>query len=88
MISLSDLIGKEIVALVPVLHKTNWQKMKLINVETSGIWIEYRPIIDSALKTRDITASPKTAVFFLPFSQIHFVLGSLDMPYISDEALK
>lgn len=88
MISCKDLIGTEIIAFVPVFHKTKWQNFKLINVEPSGIWVESKDVLESFLKYSGVTASPKTAVFFLPFSQIVFVLASLDVPYISDEALR
>jgi hypothetical protein len=88
VISFQDLIGKEIIALVPIFHKTLLQKMKLINVEPIGLWVESRTISDLMLKKIGFTYSPKSVVFFLPFHQITFVLESLDVPYISDEALK
>lgn len=88
MISLKDLIGKEIVAFVPIFDKTEWQKLKLVNVENSGIWVESNAIQEWAVKGSGHTATPKTAVFFLPFSQIVFVVDSLNMPWISDELLR
>jgi hypothetical protein len=88
MISLEGLIGKEIIAFVPYFHKTTWQKMTLLNVENSGIWVDYRTMSDAILKQSGVTASPKTAVFFLPFHQIVHILESVDVPYLSDEALK
>jgi hypothetical protein len=50
MISLRDLIGKEIVAHVPYFHQSRWQKLKLVNVESSGIWVENRAMSDATLK--------------------------------------
>jgi hypothetical protein len=88
MISLQDLIGKEIIASIPIFHRTTLQKMKLINVESSGLWVESRTISDSMLKHIGYTYSPKSVIFFLPFHQIAYILESLDVPYISDEALK
>jgi hypothetical protein len=88
MISLQELIGKEIPVFVPMFHATNLQKLKLLNVEPGEIWVENRKISDLMLKQFGFTYSPKSVVFFLPYHQISFALGSLDEPYISDEALK
>lgn len=88
MISLQSLIGKEIVAHVPYFDENTWQKFKLINVENSGIWVENRAMSDATLKRGGLTVSPKSLVFFLPFHQIVHIVGSVDVPYVSDEALK
>ncbi len=88
MISLEKLIGKEIIAFVPHFDKVRWQKLKLINVEAGGIWVENREVLEAVLKVSGVTVTSKTAVFFLPFQQVTFVLASLDVPYLSDEALK
>lgn len=88
MTSLKDLIGTEIVALVPALNPKMWSKLKLLNVEAAGIWVEDRKFLEQALRYAGITASPKTTVFFLPFSQIVYVLGSEDVPFLSNEALR
>jgi hypothetical protein len=88
MISLQDLIGTQIIAYVPVFDRIKWQHLKLVNVEPSGIWVESKEILEWFLKESGVTASPKTAVFFLPFSQIVHIVASLDVPYISDEALR
>jgi hypothetical protein len=88
MISFHSLIGKEIIASVPSFDEIKWQKLKLVNVEPSGIWVENRKVCDLVMKESGITIAPKTAVFFVPFCQIKFVLASLDVPYISDEVMR
>ncbi len=88
-ISLQQLIGKEIIAYVPVMSRTHWQKLKLINVEASGIWVESQNFQEWALETRpDVKMTPKTAVLFFPFQQIVHILSALDVPYVSDRALE
>ena len=87
-ISLEELIGTEIVAKVPAFDKTKWVRLKLHNVEASGLWVESKEIQDAAIKDAAVTFAPRTAVFFLPFAQIVFVVSSLDMAYVPDEALK
>jgi hypothetical protein len=86
-ISLHQLIGQEIIAHVPMFHQTKWQTLKLINVETAGIWVESRDFQEWAIQNTGISITPKTAVLFLPFHQIVHILGSLDVPYVSDKAL-
>jgi hypothetical protein len=87
-ITLESLIGTEIVAFVPAFHPSQWQKLKLVNVEQSGIWVENRALQDGLLKESRVIMSPKSAVFFLPFSSVVYVLASLDLPYVSDEAVR
>jgi len=88
MLTLQAMIGTEIIAFVPIFHKTQLQPLKLHNVEAGGIWAESQTIEEPILKRIGLTAIPKSAVFFLPFSQIVCILGSLDVPYISDEAVR
>jgi hypothetical protein len=87
-LSLSNLIGTDILAFVPVFHPAIWQTMKLLAIENSGIWVEYRPMSEQAMKAAGKTMTPNTAVLFLPFSSIHFVVAVIPEPYVSDEALK
>jgi hypothetical protein len=88
VITLESLIGKEIVAFVPVFHQTKWQQLKLVNVEAAGLWVESKTVQEWAIEGTSRTATPKTAVFFLPFSQIVFVLESLDVPWLSERLLR
>jgi hypothetical protein len=87
-ISLTDLIGKEIVALIPFLDSKELQKVKLINVETSGLWVESKALQEWAVEGTHHAVTPKTAVVFLPFSQIVAVIDSLDVPWISDKVMQ
>lgn len=88
MITLKSLIGKEIVAWVPAWNQKVWLKLKLVNVEQAGIWVESTDMQEFALENSGVTSSPKTAVLFLPFSSIVHVLASLDEPYLSDRMLR
>ncbi|MGH9403306.1 MAG: hypothetical protein ACRD2P_14495 [Terriglobia bacterium] len=36
----SDLIGQEIAVLIPKIHQTALQQVKLIGVESGGIWVQ------------------------------------------------
>jgi hypothetical protein len=87
-ISLHQLIGQEIIAFVPCLNRTVWQKLKLINVEVGGLWVESKDFQEWALQNTNYKMTPKTAVLFLPFHQIVHVLSSVDVPYVSERVLK
>lgn len=86
MPSLKDMIGEIIVAHVPLFHKTKWQRLKLLDVETAGIWVESQSITESILQASGVTSSPKTMIFFLPFHQILYILSSRDVPALSEKA--
>ncbi len=86
--SLEDMVGQIIVAYVPTFHMSEWQKLKLHGVETAGIWVENQAFTNTLLKSAKVSMSPKTAIFFLPFQSIAYILGSLDVPGVSDEGLR
>jgi hypothetical protein len=84
---LKELEGTVVAIIAPaVLGSTEMQKVKLHLVEDSGIWIESQSLTDKILQSQKVTMAPKTLVFFVPWSQITFVLSSLDMPSISERA--
>jgi hypothetical protein len=87
VISLKSLIGQRITAWVPAWNQKTWLHFKLVNVEEAGIWVESKDAQEFAMEDSGVTASPKTAVFFLPFSSIVHVLASMDEPYLSDRML-
>lgn len=87
MPSLNELIGQTIVALVPIFDPKIFKQFKLHAVETGGIWIENQEVTNTILGAAKRSAAPKTLIFFLPYQQISFVIGSLDVPSLSDQAL-
>jgi hypothetical protein len=86
MQTLNELVGQTITALVPFIDRTVMQKLTLHGVETGGIWVESQTLTDLFLGRIGVSASPKTAIFFLPYQQIVFVLGSIDVPALSEKA--
>jgi hypothetical protein len=87
MPSLNELVGQTITALVPVFHTEIFQKFKLHGVEAGGVWVEHQETVNNILARVKVSASPKTPVFFLPYDQITFVLGSIDVPALCDDSL-
>jgi hypothetical protein len=64
---LSDLIGDQVVMLIPKLHPTIFQKVKLLSVETGGIWIESQDVMNKILEGVGVSSSPQTLALFLPY---------------------
>jgi hypothetical protein len=87
MQELKDRVGQLIVALIPALHKTTMQQVRLLAVENSGVWIESQKFMSEFLTHIGTGMSPKTMIFFFPFSQITFIAASLDAPSISEKAM-
>jgi hypothetical protein len=87
MQTLKELEGTQISLLAPFLHVTKFHKVKLHLVEDSGIWIESQDVTETLLDKFSTSMSPKTAVFFIPWSGVTTIMGSLDVPSISRAAL-
>lgn len=87
MLLLSDLVGQTIHALVPSIDPQVIQPLKLHGVEVGGIWVESQKVNNLVLSIAGQTISRKTGILFLPYHQISFVLGTLDVPSVSDKAL-
>lgn len=87
MPDLGETVGKEIVALIPFFDKVKFQKLKLHAVENAGVWVESQAITAYFLDKIGISMAPKTLIFFLPFHQIAAVLGSIDVPSLSEKGL-
>ncbi|HEY4357725.1 MAG TPA: hypothetical protein VGN16_18370 [Acidobacteriaceae bacterium] len=85
--SLASLVGEIITLKIPSLNVDKEFDAKLISVEESGIWIEHISLSQAALAIANVRASRKTMVFFVPFSSISFVVGSLDAPTLSETFL-
>jgi hypothetical protein len=62
------------------------QKLILHGVESGGLWVESQTLTNAFLARVGLASAPKTAVFFLPFHQISFVLDSLNVPSLSEKA--
>lgn len=83
---LQDFVGQTIIALVPIFDPVVYQSLKLHEVEASGLWVENQEITNFMLEKYGLATTPKTMIFFLPFHEIRFVLGSLDVPSLGEKA--
>lgn len=80
---LKALEGSTILAFVPWIDPFAVQQLKLHLVEESGLWVESQTVMDMMFRRFSAAHSARTPVFFLPWHQITFVMGSLGVPGIT-----
>lgn len=73
---LKALEGSTILAVVPWIDPFAVQQLKLHMVEESGLWVESQAVMDMIYKRFSAQRSSRAPVFFLPWHQIAFVMGS------------
>lgn len=81
---LEELIGKEIIGMIPMFHEKIFQKITVHGVEVGGLWIEcpnYSKILVAKLNQPAI----KTPLFFVPYHEIRMLLHSLEKLELSEE---
>ena len=75
--NLSKLVGKEIVVLIPFIEPGHYQRVKLLGVESGGIWIESQVMINTVYSGVGEVASERTPAFFFPYHQIEFAMTDI-----------
>jgi hypothetical protein len=87
MKTLTEMVGQTVVLRSLVLDEQHPAVAKLLAVENgNGIWVECQKITDHWLAEFKRTSAPKTLVWFLPFSQIAWIMGSEDYPALSEKS--
>jgi hypothetical protein len=73
---LDGYVGKSVSILL--IEQRLFQSVKLVGVESAGIWIDSQPLTLEIL--RNAGASwPKTSAFFLPFGQVKVIFPAPDL---------
>ena len=83
---LKDYIGQELLAFVPIINREAIQTLLLHGIEDAGIWVESENLTQMVLAKLNRPASSRTPIFFLPFSQIGFVLSGIGKVSLSHKA--
>lgn len=87
MVTLADLVEQSVLIRSLVLDEQNPVFVKLLSVENgNGVWIESQKTTDHWLAMFKVTATPKTPVFFVPFSQIAWIMSFADYPALSEKS--
>ena len=84
MRNLKDYEGETIIIRSLAIDETTAVTVKLHLVEASGIWVESQKFTDEVLRMGKTSMSPRTAVIFVPWSHISWILVTVDVPSISD----
>jgi hypothetical protein len=85
--TLKRLEGEQVLAMIPFLNSERMDLITLRRVEQHGIWIEHQPSLEKFLNLAGASASPKTPVFFVPWCAVTAILGSWNVPALSNKAL-
>ena len=82
---LSDYIDEVIVIAIPAIDPKGFQNVKLLGVETGGIWVESQKLISMGLKSYGLATSETSLAFFFPYHEI--LCGYVPTPGVAlDEA--
>jgi hypothetical protein len=82
----SELVGSQIFIVIPRIHATDYQEVKLIGVETGGLWIESQEFTNVFLQLFGVPAAQKTPVVFFPYHEIAYVVTSLEQLALDEKA--
>jgi hypothetical protein len=72
--------------LIPRIHPGHYQKVKLVGIESGGLWVESQEVINQTLQATGAPAAPKTLVIFFPYHERSFAFGRLDMLSLNEKA--
>jgi hypothetical protein len=84
---LTDYVGDTILIRSIPINEEHPVFVKLVAVDDGGIWIESQDATEHLLQQFKRTSAPKTAIWFLPFAQIAWILGTEDYPSMSEKSL-
>jgi hypothetical protein len=82
----ADLIGSEILVLIPKIDPKIYQKVTLRGVEAGGLWLESQDFTNALLQALGAPASEKTPIVFWPYHQIVFAISAVDQPSFDEKA--
>jgi hypothetical protein len=83
---LSDYIGQEIVLLIPIIDPLKFQKVKLLGVETGGIWIESQTLLNVILKQLGQQSALMSVAHFFPYHEVRFGFVSIEGAALNEKA--
>lgn len=85
-INFAQLVGSEMLAVIPVLDPLKIQTFIVRGVEGGGIWIESQALTNLILEKLGLTHAPRTPIFFLAFSEMRFVFFPAKVSSLSEKA--
>ncbi len=78
-IELSRLVGRRVIVMGPRFRETETpQSVKLLAVETAGIWIESKEAVETLIASLQRKPSSEALAFFVPFAQITSIVAGVE----------
>ncbi len=85
--TLQSLVGREIIARIPIVYEQGPTTVKLVSVDHAGIWIESKHMTEYWLSELKVSATASTFVFFVPYHQLYWVLALQERVSLSEKGL-
>jgi hypothetical protein len=82
----AELLNQEILVLIPRVHPKLHHYVRLVGVESGGIWIESQDFTNTMLQTIGTATAPNSPVFFLPYSEIAVAIATVAGPSLNERA--
>ena len=89
MPSLKDFEGQPITLIIPNPNRPGGlqrDRVKLLNVDDAGIWIENQALTNDVLTALDLPAAQQVLTVFYPYAAIHAILVETPGLSLSEEA--
>jgi hypothetical protein len=83
---LHEMIGDEIIGVVPMIDPQVFQLLVLHGVDNGGVWVECQKLTTLMLSALKQVSSSKTPLFYLPFHEIRFLMQTTEKTSLSEKA--
>jgi hypothetical protein len=83
----TEYIGQEILIMSPNIDPQLIQRVRLMGVESGGLWIESQKLTGILLKGWGMPAINKVIAFFIPYHQIVFATVAIPGVSLSEKSL-
>lgn len=82
----SELIGQQLLILIPTILKVTLQNVKIVGSESGGIWIESQAITNHLLQSAGVSIKPTDTHILCAVPQIGYALFSTDSLALNEKA--
>ena len=82
----TELVGESIFLLAPRIDEKTFKEVKLVGVESGGLWIESQDLTNAVLHFFGAPAAKNTPIFFLPYHEISLALTTVSGLALGEKA--
>jgi hypothetical protein len=83
---LRQMVGEEIMGLIPLMDPKIIKVLRLRSLDVGGLWVESEEFTQMMLTGFKVPASSRTPLMYLPFHEIKFLLQSTEQIALSEKA--